>query len=339
MWMSNRLFPRKLSLTREGKFLVVLTLGVGFAAINTGNNLLYLVLGMLLSLMVSSGVLSELTLRKVAVERGPVDAVPAGEDTLVRVTVRNQKRFFASYSLEVTEVFEATDGVLQAPGQSLRLGPGESATVFVRIRFSHRGEYESAGLAVATRFPFSFFRKSRYWPEAVPYLAHPRQRATELPTLPARQLGQDTLRPRAGTSGDLYGVRPFRHGDSMRDVHWKSTARRGRLVAKELEQPAARTVLVAMPSTFPEGADPALFELRVERAAGVAVGFLERGFRVGLVTHDGQVSAESGAGQRRRLLDHLARLVATTVPPGRPGPPLRVEAGDADLVNVEAGHA
>ena len=66
---SNRLFPRKLKFTKEGKILIGITLGIGFAAINTGNNLMYLVLGMLLSLMVVSGILSELSLRGVVVER------------------------------------------------------------------------------------------------------------------------------------------------------------------------------------------------------------------------------------------------------------------------------
>ncbi len=55
--------PRRLKFTREGKFFVGITLGVGFAAINTGNNLLYLLLGMLLALIVVSGVMSEISLR------------------------------------------------------------------------------------------------------------------------------------------------------------------------------------------------------------------------------------------------------------------------------------
>ena len=56
--------PRKLKFTREGKYYLGITLGVGFAAINTGNNLLYLLLGMLLSLIVVSGVMSDLSLRR-----------------------------------------------------------------------------------------------------------------------------------------------------------------------------------------------------------------------------------------------------------------------------------
>src|SRR5206468_3395868 len=60
--------PRRLRITREGWFYVLFTLGVGAAAINTGNNLLYLVLGLQLSTIVISGVLSESCLRGLELE-------------------------------------------------------------------------------------------------------------------------------------------------------------------------------------------------------------------------------------------------------------------------------
>src|SRR5262245_33888588 len=63
--------PRKLQFTREGKYFVGITIGVGFAAINTGNNLLYLLLGMMLSLIIASGIMSELSLRALTVTRQP----------------------------------------------------------------------------------------------------------------------------------------------------------------------------------------------------------------------------------------------------------------------------
>ena len=47
--MQSSFFPRKLTFTMEGKFLVFITLGIGFAAVNTGVNLLYLLMAMLLS--------------------------------------------------------------------------------------------------------------------------------------------------------------------------------------------------------------------------------------------------------------------------------------------------
>src|SRR5258705_5478279 len=61
--------PRRLKFTREGKFFVGITLGVGIAAINTANNLLYLLLGLLLALMVVTGIMSQISLRDLTVVR------------------------------------------------------------------------------------------------------------------------------------------------------------------------------------------------------------------------------------------------------------------------------
>ena len=60
---------RKFRLTREGRAFLLVTVGVGFAAVNTANNLLYLLLGLLLSLLLVSGVLSDLALWKLRVQR------------------------------------------------------------------------------------------------------------------------------------------------------------------------------------------------------------------------------------------------------------------------------
>src|SRR5262245_1763645 len=70
-WWRRLRPPRRLSFTREGRIIVILSVGVGFAAINTGNNLLYLLLGWLLSFIIASGILSELTLKRLTVERRP----------------------------------------------------------------------------------------------------------------------------------------------------------------------------------------------------------------------------------------------------------------------------
>src|SRR3954447_20727235 len=83
--------PRRLTFTREGKYFVGITVGVGFAAINTGNNLLYLLLGMMLSLIVASGILSEVSLRGLEVTRRPPSRLHAGRPFLMGIALRNAK--------------------------------------------------------------------------------------------------------------------------------------------------------------------------------------------------------------------------------------------------------
>ena len=90
--------PRRLSFTREGRLIVIMSVGVGFAAINTGNNLLYLLLGWLLSFIIASGILSEMTLKRLKVDRRPPPRVFAGEPFLMEVVIQNAKNNRASFS-------------------------------------------------------------------------------------------------------------------------------------------------------------------------------------------------------------------------------------------------
>ena len=96
--------PRRLKFTREGKFFVGITLGVGFAAINTANNLLYLLLGMLLALIVVSGIMSELSLRELTVVRRLPLRAQVGRAHLVEIEVFNHKKRVPSYAIEVEDL-------------------------------------------------------------------------------------------------------------------------------------------------------------------------------------------------------------------------------------------
>lgn len=94
---------RRFSLTRQGKGYVFVTVGVGIAAVNTGNNLLYLILGLLLSLLLVSGTLSDLALYQLRAKRRLPVRLYVGRSHDVEVTLENQKRLLPSYSLEVRE--------------------------------------------------------------------------------------------------------------------------------------------------------------------------------------------------------------------------------------------
>src|ERR1700740_1088867 len=100
-WRQRVRPPRRLKFTREGKFFVGITLGVGFAAINTANNLLYLLLGMLLALIVVSGIMSELSLRALTVVRRLPLRAQVGRAHLVEIEVFNHKKRVPSYAIEV----------------------------------------------------------------------------------------------------------------------------------------------------------------------------------------------------------------------------------------------
>ena len=97
-------FRRSTRLTPEGTRFLLFALAVGIAAINTGNNLFYLLQAMMLSLVILSGLLSELCLRGLLFRRHVPDYIFANEPVQVSVTISNQKSYLPSFSLRLFDM-------------------------------------------------------------------------------------------------------------------------------------------------------------------------------------------------------------------------------------------
>ena len=103
-------------------------------------------------------------------------------------------------------------------------------------------------------------------------------------------------------------LRQYVRGDSLRDVHWKSSAKRDDLVVKEFSaENRSRTVVVAL------SADEGRADEMAEAGATVVLAFLRAGVPVTLVTPTGTLAV--APGDRRKALDHLARVGHGTATP------------------------
>lgn len=319
--------PRRLRFTREGKVFIGITFGVGVAAVNTGNNLLYLVLGLLLSLVILSGVLSEIALRGLEFRRRLPRRAYAGAPALVEIEVHNRKKYAPSYSIEVEDRLEnrRTDKRCYF----LKVSAGARQTAAYRRVAPTRGTEKYLALRVATRFPFGLFEK---WREVVmpeEQLVYPsplRSRADRAPTVVA---GEQVSREERG-HGEVDGVRELADGDPVRDIHWAKTASMGKLVARERRRDGARAVRIEVANRLgdADGADETgrrMSALRVEdeirRAAGAALDALKQGSSVHLVA---QVAPAEGTATMQarpsstaadRVLSFLARLPPVPVLP------------------------
>jgi len=302
---SNRLFPRKLQLTNEGKFLLLLTFGMGFAAINTGNNLFYLVVGLLVSLVTFSGILSETTLRRISWRRRYPDRLHAGSVVTGRVDIENHKRRLTSYSLEVSDVIDG-EGASCTPGRILTTRVGETTSGFPTFRFERRGRYRSAGFSLATAYPFSFFRKSRFYPEPSEFLVYPR---VDLDVGdPARLLGwgEQVDTSGKGRGSEFYSAKAFQPTDDLRDVHWKRSARTGDLVVKEYQALSARRLVLAVaPERSPDG-DDAGAEHAINMTASLAANLSSLDWAVGLSIPGTLFPPRPGLSALETLLEILA---------------------------------
>ncbi len=342
---SNRLFPRKLVVTRDGKWIIAMALLLGIGAVNTGNNLLYLVLSLLISIIAISGVLSEANLKKVTGRRQHPRELEAGEPTMLRTEVLNAKGRGA-FNIEVDEVIE-DEALALRPGYALHLRAGEVGQTFLMARARRRGPVVSAGLRVSTSYPFGFARKSRVFDEPARWLVLPPVLDQAVDGVGSGGQGHHTQTRTKGLGSEFLGLRDWRPGDARRDLHWKISARRGRLIAREWEAEATRAALLEFVHVAPDdGDDPRLLDDACARVAGMCAALLDEGMAVGLRTFAGTVPPEPDSDGAQLL--RIRRLLAVLVLADRPPPPTwpledgdwvaRVRAAWAVHDRLAAGH-
>src|ERR1700690_2029718 len=90
--------------TREGNRFILATVLILVAAFNTGNNLIYLILSLMLSFLFLSVLILRINLAGLEIEASAEGPVFAGEETALNVRLRNKKRVFPCYSTNVSSV-------------------------------------------------------------------------------------------------------------------------------------------------------------------------------------------------------------------------------------------
>ena len=294
-------WKRRLSFTRLGRWYTGLTVGIGLAAINTGNNLLFLVLGLLLASMIVSGILSEQSLRGVRVERRLPSSATAGQPALIGLVARNAKRRAPSFSLELRE----RGGDVAGRGFLVLLPARQAGEVAYRFLPLRRGVHRFLQLEVATRAPFGLFEKSRPLDAPAELVVFPRQ--VPPPPLVPRALSREGERPedRAGLGLEVHSLRDHRAGEDARTIHWRSSARAGRLIAVDREHERRKRVCVLLDQRALRGD---LLERAIEHAAALVARELEGGAEVSLALAGQRLPAGSGPAQLRHALRMLALL-------------------------------
>ncbi len=257
-------FPRHLRVPFAGRVFLLVTLGVGVAAVNTGNNLLYLALSLNLSLILLSGVLSEGTLRHVTLKVRPASEAFAGGEAFLAVTCSTGAKRFPGISLVAILRAGEDPATVRFPD----IAPGTSFTRVVAFRPARRGELDSVHASVSTRFPFSLFEKSVELdiPAGVIVYPRPSPPAARCEALPvATPSGRRSLSGRVGAFPR--GVREHLPADPARDIHWKATARTGCWMVKEREGEATPGIDLRVEESGTREA----FESRISEACGAVL--------------------------------------------------------------------
>ena len=306
---------RSLTFTPLGARFTLVTLLVGIAAVNSGSNLLYLVVSMMLSMMLVSGVMSEYTLRELYVTRRLPDEIHAGRPFTVRMNVTNMKAMIPSYAIAVSARYGGgTSGPGGPGGFVLRLPPGETGGALVTETVERRGEWTTLGYEAATKFPFGLFRKAVFQPRPETRLVWPGLVKLEPEALEALSAGSgDITAKRPGRGSEVRSLRDYQLSDDARIIYWKGSAKTGRLLAREFEAEEKETVTVVLDNLVPEGGDTKAYRARFEESVCFAASLvrhivLNLGRPAGLVTRDMDVPPGADRASYARIMDALAAV-------------------------------
>lgn len=228
--------------TRKTIIIFILTVAIFLIATNVQAGWLFIVVAALLAILAISFIFPRLSLRGIEVKVvTPLEAFE-GEVVPVQIDVTNRGRW-PRYLLRLTS------DLFDEPLPILNLPPGKTTRFNLQHRCSRRGFYQNAPLTLRSGFPFGFSYYENRSNYPINLLVYPiYYEISSFPLLEAASYPGEVLHERRakGAGYDYLGTREYRPGDSLRVVHWRSSARRGQLIVKEFEEELSVTVSIVL---------------------------------------------------------------------------------------------
>lgn len=285
--------------TREGKRFLLATFLIAVAAVNTGNNLIYLILSMMLSILTISLAVLSLNLRGLTLSVSVQHPIFVRGRAIFKISISNRKRLLPSYSIRV----HLPEGIKGA-GYMPYISSSSEISMDVSVLFERRGIYRYDDFIIESGFPFILFTKKIKSRVSGEIIVYPEIKEVDglLPELTGRGYGTYITRP--GTGEELSMIRDFRYGDDMRRIHWKASAKAGKPMVKEFGIEDTKILTVILDTIRPLNKD--IFEKAVSLAASVSDRLLRDGFFVRLMTCRKLIPFGSGSEHLFKILDILA---------------------------------
>ena len=278
-WLSYQIDYK---VTREGLVYVVGIFVVAAAALNTGNNLLFMVLACQLAGLLISGFLSRLVLGGVEVRLELPEHIFAQRTILAIAELHNTKPIAPSFSVSlVGETSSKTKKnapvptalqILDRPVYFPYIPHRQMVRQNIELTFPRRGVYRQDALGLRTRFPFGFLQKTRRLDSAMEAVVYPRIQPTEefYEILPL--VSGELESYQRGRGNDLYAIRDYQFNDSARHVDWKASARTGALQVKEYAREDERRVMLVLDPYVDASATDTQAAEKFERAVTLCAG-------------------------------------------------------------------
>jgi uncharacterized protein (DUF58 family) len=299
-----------------GIVYVGMMLFMGLAAMNSQANLLFGVFGLMIGILLVSGVISRMVLKRLELRRNLPDNGAVGQTLTLYYQITNNKRFWPSLSISVAELDAADAFTTQPQAYMLHAAPGMSASVPALVIPKRRGLHQFDRYQIATSFPFGFVKRALTRRHKDVILIHPAVAKVDSKLLAmcrSADLSGETVRPSPGGSDEFYGVKEYRAGDNPRWIYWRRSARSGTLITKEMTKVSPPRILLLVDTYIDADTaeQRALVERSIAMAASLAIVAIEQGLSVGLCAWSArwvQLNPTRGKRHRDDLLSVLSRL-------------------------------
>lgn len=317
-----------LELTTGGLIFLGIIALVGFAAWNTGNNLLFLILSFLLSAFAVSLILGSSNLKKLEARVRFPEAIFAGETTVFTVELKNRKWILPSFSVLVTlrgaltnDKFggrkfkhikppDALAPLFRLPfikrmvGYFIHIPRRGGAEQQTEQLFERRGRFIIRDFELSTLYPFGFWRQRKRLQviETAIYAFPKLEDVRGFVRNTQRQLGQFST-ARRGAGQDLLGLREYQTSDDIRRVDWKATARTGQITVREFASDDDRRVSVVL---LTDASDAEKLERGISLAASMISFYLTEKAEVRLIANGETGEFGIGKAHLHELLRKLS---------------------------------
>jgi uncharacterized protein (DUF58 family) len=294
-------------LTRAGLVYLAAIFIVSIAALNTGNNMLFLILAAMIAAILVSGVVSRIVLTGLAVEVTLPERVFAGHPVFGRVTLANGKPLFPTFSV----LAGALPGNMQKSSVYFPFVKARTtASQTVEIAFPKRGVYKEDIITLSSRFPFGFLEKVRKIPAAREMVVYPSVSSFEALHDILPRLAGEVESFQRGPGNDLYSIRDYQQSDSARHLDWKSSARTGVLKVREFAREDERRLQLVFDRSVTDFSEQTVvrFERAVDECAALAWHLQEIGAQVEFVTDVSRLPFAPADQIVFPILDYLARV-------------------------------
>ncbi len=293
--------------TRQGWVFLLFAIVIGAAAVIKGINLIYLVFSMMICFMFFSSILAIISLHNLSIARVVPMHIFAGKPFPVEIVITNKKRFYPSFSLVINDILEREDlknrYLIKVPAQT-------SISTTYQHCIQKRGEYTFQGLKISTNYPLDFFSRGFIVLNPEKIVVYPKIVRLNPNFLADMIIEIEKVLDREGMGSEVYGFRKYQHGDDSRFINWKLSAKTSQLIVTKFSQDQNLNVCIVFDNTMNEITDESLeqFESTVTFTASVSSFFVEKGFKVKLVTHSGEIPFGEGNKQLLKMLTHLALI-------------------------------